>query len=437
MLEPIGGPFFKGEAEVRADASPTSNPWRDASYEELVAAHLLRDPAFRVKHAPLLERVGETFFGHFILADLVEKALTAWRASGEVPPPPVLVDSARRDGAPQALYASVLGKVYTLPLEGGTHVGGRLVREVQNRMLAQLEEQRARLLSNGTAPEYFKAIREIEALGAPEDAEMGRLTADVGRLLAPSERGVSTGFARLDSKLDCEGIGPGELFLVIGDPNVGKTQFLHHLAREAVFRQRKNTLVLSLETSFRNTKLRILRAELGWTRRQVWADPEGFQRAVEGLGDPPLHVKFAPGGGMYNNAALETDIDRLQQKLGEPIDFVVRDYGELMAAEIAAWQEIRKSYLQFKAMLARLGIPGADACQRNAHKKISNFDLLKDADIGLSLEEDPASPGLLLSKIERIREGEKGDFMFRVDRPTGRIELHTLSPEDLECTTTE
>ena len=433
MLTPIGGPSVLEGASV----APSSNPWKDASYEELVAAHLLRDPAFRVKYAPLLEQTAETFFGHFILADLVEKGLAGWREEGVIPPPPLLADAARRAGSPQALYASTLGKVYALPLEGAGHVGKRLVREVQNRLLAQLEEQRAQLMSNGTAGDYFKAVREIEALNQNEDTQLGRLTDDVARLLVPGAGGVSTGFPALDAKLDCGGIGPGELFLLIGDPNVGKTQFLHHLAREAVFRQGLNTFVLSVETSFRNTKLRILRAELGWSRQQMWADTDGFKRKVATLGDPPLHVKYAPGGGMYGNAALEADIDRVQQKTGEPIEFVIRDYGELMATELAAWQEVRKSYLYFKAMLGAMGIPGADACQRNRGKQISNYDLLKDADIGLSLEEDDASPGLLLSKIERIREGEKGSFCFRADRPTGRIEIHTMNPEDLVCTETE
>lgn len=412
-------------------ASTSASAWVDTDYSILVAAHLLRDRGFLSRNAILMTHVADVFFGHYALRDLVKHGVEHYLTTGELLPAPALLHDLTQKGgevSPQT-YTLYLERIFAAPLEGGGHVQRRLQDEVQRRMLSELDERREDLLADGRTKDYFRAVREIEALGEEPDAEISALTADLAGLLANAPTGISTGFAPMDACLDNGGICPGELFLVIGDPNIGKTQFLHHLAREAM-KQDVYTFVLSLETSHRNTRLRILRGATGWTRDQVLGDPAGFRDAVERLGPLPLHVRYAPAGGYYSMGSLETDIDRVQQETGRKVGFVVRDYGELMAAAIGDWREIRKSYLQFKGLLGRLGAAGADATQCNAAQRISNYDLLKDADIGLRIAESSPGSSILDAEIVRIREGHKGVFQFRADRPTGIIELNEIRPED-------
>lgn len=415
-------------------AHQDESPWRDADFEHLVAAHLLRDKGFMADKAPLLEKAGGAFFGNFLLNDLVDVAIASFQRTGELLPPPALVaEAAAKTEANAHGYKALCDLLWRIPLDGVAVAGARLVRAVQNRMLAELGDTRQAAFQSGSGAvqAWFRKVREIELLGEDQSREARAVTDDVDSLLAGPRRVVQTGFPALDACMTDGGIADGELFLVIGDPNVGKTQLLHHLARQAVA-QGVRTFVLSLETGDRATRMRLLRGFTGWTMDRVQADPEGFKKAVAALGDLPLHVKYHPGGSGYTMSALEADIDRVQQRTGERVGFVVRDYGELMAKEIGTWQDVRRSYFDFKALLGKLAVPGADACQRNKERQISFYDLLKDADIGVTLEEDiPGGPILLLT-VKRIREGSRTALTLVVDRATGRIESRGPARTELD-----
>ena len=415
-----------------SDNAP-GNPWRDATYEELVAAYLLRSPQFAARHASLLQRVEGAFFGNFLLDDLVRCGLDHFVREGEVLPPPALIAQVAHDsqGASAHSYKIVCDKVFSLPLEGENHVTATLVSSVQERALAELETRRESMFHEGEAGAYFKSLHEIERLGYAQGTGMVSLTHDLDSLLLDDGIGTSTGFPSLDGALSAQGLTGGELLLVIGNPNVGKTQILHHIARSAIH-QDLRVVVLTLETSHKNTRLRILRGMTGWQSDEVKDNPAGFRAAVDALGDIKLHVKHEPAASGYSIGSLEADIDRVQQETGDKVGFVVRDYGELMAADVGAWQDVRRSYLDFKAMLGRLGIPGADACQRNKAEKISFYDLLKDADVGMTVAETEPGGSRLVLDVVRVREGARVTFSVLVDRASGLMKEMTMDPGELE-----
>jgi hypothetical protein len=405
-------------------------------YEVLVAAHLLRNKGFAAKHGTILERIAPAFFGHYALRDAVSLGLAYFNKTGDQLPAAALKTDLTRLGRPEAhpqVYDGVVDSIFSTPLEVQEHVEATVFDYAKRALLEDLERQRSEYMDAGRLDDYLSAIHEIAALGATQDAQVGALMADLDELVLNPPVGMSTGFPALDRCLACYGIGPGEVFLVVGDPNIGKTMLLHHLARSAALGQGALTLVISHETSHRNTRLRLLRGATGWTRQQVLADPDGFRDYVLAKFPvpPPLVVRYAPAGPLYGPAAIKQDIDRAEQDFGMKCQLVVRDYGELAVGEVGDWKAIRKCYLQFKSLMGRLGIAGADAAQCNAAGYISNFDLTKDMDTGLRIREEAAhgAQAIIGAEVLRIREGEKGSFTFVCDRSTGRFEMREYSPD--------
>ena len=111
---------------------------------------------------------------------------------------------------------------------------------------------------------------------------------------------------------------------------------------------------------------------------------------------------------------LKLSRSEMRRLRGRKIGFIVRDYGEKMVAS-REWQVVRQTYDDFKALLGKLEIPGADAAQCNKVGDISNYDLLKDADIGLRIREESKGSDILLAEIVRILRDEGYDGVLIPD----------------------
>jgi len=122
---------------------------------------------------------------------------------------------------------------------------------------------------------------------------------------------------------------------------------------------------------------------------------------------------------------MESDINRIEDKIGQKVIMVARDYGELSweAAQAGGdYRAIRAAYQKFRGFLQRTERVGLDAAQFNRRGELSNFDILKDADCSVELHKAQGN-SLLECRMVRIREGSVGrEFLIRLDLTNGQME---------------
>jgi KaiC/GvpD/RAD55 family RecA-like ATPase len=394
-------------------------------YETLVAAFALRDKKFAGENGKLLTEVAEDFFGHFALRDVVCHALEYMDKHGTLLPKAALKADLKmggRNGVSGDTYAAIIDEVFDTQLQARDHVAETILDRAKEQMLLNLAPEDYVL--QGRKDDYLARVREIDALGNRGRVSLLGLTEDLEKIVREPAVGTPTGFSRLDDCLNGGGICDGELCIVLGRFNVGKSQFLHNCAVHAASTG-VGVLCLSFETSLRNTRMRVLKTALGWSDEAIREDSGTFLAlAGEQLASWPLTIKYAAGSD-YTFGKMEADIGAAEEKTGVRVGMVVRDYGELMASDPDDYRSVRASYKGFKDFLGRNGLAGLDAAQKNRLGQISHFNLLKDADILLDLDLRGNDDSLLTGRVVRNREGPAGrGFMLHADRATGRMWQH-------------
>ncbi|MHA2069063.1 MAG: DnaB-like helicase C-terminal domain-containing protein [Candidatus Thorarchaeota archaeon] len=398
---------------------------RQEEYEYLVAGHLLRSPNFAARNAPLIEQVLDSFFGRFDLRMVIRYGVNYYNKKGKLLSKAALKADLSLKERPQSrvhpnTFCSVVDRIWASNLEDEEHVQSTLAKEIQTRMLSSVDAES--LLQSGRVEEYLRFCNEVQKISNPDENGAVRFCDGLWDIMSNPAEGIPTGFPTLDNALQGGGLCPGELLIVQGKYNVGKTQCLHHMARVAALIHNVPTLVISLETSRRNTLMRLYRGAVGWDDLAINNDPTGFKKAImDQYVDAPLHVIYSPPG-TYTRERLEVDVDRVEQKYGYGIKFIARDYGELMKRASEGHEGVRSSYSEFKALLGKKEITGIDAAQENRYGQISYFNLKKDCDVTLEISGSSYSP-ILACVVGRNREGRAGDqFVLRVTRNTGQTE---------------
>ncbi len=403
-------------------------------YEFLVAAFALRDPDFAAEFGPILLRISRGFFGYHVTSDVVSHGLRLFIETGEFLPAAALkTDMALLGNSAVArdTFDMVIDAIFKVPLKGRSHVEETLITQARARLLMHLGSPEEYVLS-GRVGEYLSALREIDGLGASKTDQVMAIADDFDVMMDNTPEGVPIGFPKIDAALNGGGLCPGEMALVLGRYNVGKSQMLNNIAVSSA-KAGRPVFFVSFETSMRNTRMRLAKVALNWNDEQINARPRQFADLVrKELGDLPLYVHYTSGID-YTFPALEKDIKRAEERLGEKIEVVIRDYGELMADDPDDYRSVRRSYKGFKDFVGERGIIGVDAAQKNRQGKISHFNLLKDADIVIDLEKAEGNDTILIATIARNREGQAGiKDMLKVDRTTGRMHEHEFTIDDVE-----
>lgn len=144
---------------------------------------------------------------------------------------------------------------------------------------------------------------------------------------------IATGLSDLDAVLG-GGLRPGQLIVVAGEIDTGKTTLGLHFARAAAITQGKTAAVFYLEGETGDVMLRVAAAEAGLRldalrRRDALtvAERRRLDNTVRALKNVPLYLDSA----MYQPPNLEEKIQQLHRD--EHLRIVVLDYLQLVVAD--------------------------------------------------------------------------------------------------------
>ena len=144
-------------------------------------------------------------------------------------------------------------------------------------------------------------------------------------------RGVPTGFAELDSKLN--GFQKSDLIILAARPSMGKTSLALDIARKTAVKHKIPVAIFSLEMSSQQLVDRMLSAESqvdSWKIRtghnlSVDQDFKAIGEAIGRLSDAPIFIDDQPGNNILKMRAVAR---RLKNEKG--LGLIVVDYLQLM-----------------------------------------------------------------------------------------------------------
>jgi len=144
-------------------------------------------------------------------------------------------------------------------------------------------------------------------------------------------RGVPTGFAELDSKLN--GFQKSDLIILAGRPSMGKTALALDFIRKAAINYKVPVAIFSLEMSSQQLVDRMLSAESqvdSWKIRtghnlSVEQDFKAIGEAIGRLSEAPIYIDDQPGNNILKMRAVAR---RLKNEKG--LGLIVVDYLQLM-----------------------------------------------------------------------------------------------------------
>ena len=193
-----------------------------------------------------------------------------------------------------------------------------------------------------TAEKIAAAQAEVLAIdGEAATAEVVKaadvLTEHVEELQRRSDRGdemdgLSTGIKDLDEKI--QGLKPEQLIIIAGRPAMGKTTLAMNIAADAAIRQKKQTLVISLEMSNGQLMDRFLAAE-GKIPLQLIKNGSAPRDYGTELNSAAYRIKNSP---LYMSDRASMTISRIRaaarrHKRRYGLDLIVIDYLQLMDSD--------------------------------------------------------------------------------------------------------
>ncbi|WP_312905414.1 replicative DNA helicase [Stutzerimonas nitrititolerans] len=224
----------------------------------------------------------------------------------------------------------------------------------------------------GDAPTAEKiAAAQAEVLGIDGEAASAEvvkaadvLTDHVEELQRRSDRGdeldgLSTGIADLDEKL--QGLKPEQLIIIAGRPAMGKTTLAMNIAADVALRQKKQTLVISLEMSNGQLMDRFLAAE-GKIPLQLIKNGSAPREYGTELNSAAYRIKNAP---LYMSDRASMTISRIRaaarrHKRRYGLDLIVIDYLQLMDSDARSGnrtEEVSQMSRHAKLMAKELKCP--------------------------------------------------------------------------------
>lgn len=172
--------------------------------------------------------------------------------------------------------------------------------------------------------------------------------------------GLATGFTDLD--LMTSGLQPADMVIVAGRPSMGKTAFAVNIAEHVICKNKKPTLIFSMEMPGESIAMRLL-SSLGRIEqsrvRSGKLQPEDWPRitsAVSILSEAPLFIDDTPA---LSPVELRARVRRLAREQGD-LGLIVIDYLQLMQVpglsdnRVAEISEISRS---LKSLAREMNIP--------------------------------------------------------------------------------
>lgn len=220
----------------------------------------------------------------------------------------------------------------------------------------------------------------------------------------------------LDNCFLNQGVGAGELAIILGLTGVGKSHCLVHMGAAAV-RQGKQVFHITLEMSIPSVLRRYDQNLTGATDKQI---AKKFKKYAKDLGKYPMPKIASFPSRRLTPKGLEALILRERDRHGTP-DLVVVDYGMLMDSDhkgMARYEELGEIYAALRDVGDKLGCPVWSAAQvnrsgfegqRTGGDVITLENISKSFDIGMNID-------IAVSLNRTFEEQDNGQARLWVDK---------------------
>ncbi|MDY6050489.1 MAG: replicative DNA helicase [Corynebacterium sp.] len=247
-------------------------------------------------------------------------------------------------------------------IEAGTKVvslGYESESGIDAEQAVDLAQQEVFAVKSGRRTEDYAVLGDLLQ---PAVRELDELAANKGKIM-----GASTGFYDLDAMTT--GLHGGQMIIVAARPGVGKSTLALDFARATSIKNKKVSLIFSLEMSKSEIVMRILSAQAEVklaTMRAGKLDDKMWNRLSNTMGtieNAPLYIDDSPGLTMME---IRTKARRLADQVG--LDLVVVDYLQLMSSNKrveSRQQEVSEFSRQLKLLAKELDVPVVAISQLN------------------------------------------------------------------------
>jgi replicative DNA helicase len=204
--------------------------------------------------------------------------------------------------------------------------------------------------------------------------------------------GIPTGFQQLDEITN--GLHPGQMITVAGRPGSGKSTLALDFARSAAIKNRKPTVIFSLEMGKLEIMMRLFSAEAGVALQSMRSghmsdqDWTRLARRSSELAEAPLYIDDSPNLTMME---IRAKARRLRQRAD--LQLVVIDYLQLMTSGKrveSRQQEVSEFSRSMKLLAKELDVPVVALSQlnRGPEQRTDKKPMLSDLRESGSIEQD-------------------------------------------------
>lgn len=339
-----------------------------------------------------------------------------------------------------ALKAAIIDQlkvVFTTDTNDNTFVKEEFLTFCKNQKLKNAIISSVDLLKLGQYDSIKRTVDEAMKAGTERNLGHDYLEGLEERMSETARDTIPTGWDVIDD-LTAQGLGPGELGVIISSAGGGKSWCLAHLGKEAMKRG-KNVLHYTLELNECYVGLRYDSCFANIPFQDIIENKEKVKLAIEGI-KGNLLIKEYPTKSVGVSTILAHA--NLARTMGYGVDMVVVDYADILSPgnignNANTYVEQGSIYEDLRGLAGELGVPVWTASQASrsslddniieAQKVADSYRKIMTADFVMSLSRKSTDKISNTGRFHVIKNrfGPDGmTFPSRVDTSAGMIEIY-------------
>jgi len=339
-----------------------------------------------------------------------------------------------------ALRAAIIDQlkvVFTIDANDNLFVKEEFLTFCKNQKLKNAIISSVDLLKLGQYDSIKRTVDEAMKAGTERNLGHDYLEGLEERMSETARDTIPTGWEVIDD-LTAQGLGPGELGVIISSAGGGKSWCLAHLGKEAMKRG-KNVLHYTLELNECYVGLRYDSCFANIPFQDIIENKEKVKLAIEGI-KGNLLIKEYPTKSVGVSTILAHA--NLARTMGYGIDMVVVDYADILSPgkignNANTYVEQGSIYEDLRGLAGELGVPVWTASQASrsslddniieAQKVADSYRKIMTADFVMSLSRKSTDKISNTGRFHVIKNrfGPDGmTFPSRVDTSAGMIEIY-------------
>ena len=339
-----------------------------------------------------------------------------------------------------ALRAAIIDQlkvVFTIDVNDNLFVKEEFLTFCKNQKLKNAIISSVDLLKLGQYDSIKRTVDEAMKAGTERNLGHDYLEGLEERMSETARDTIPTGWEVIDD-LTAQGLGPGELGVIISSAGGGKSWCLAHLGKEAMKRG-KNVLHYTLELNECYVGLRYDSCFANIPFQDIIENKEKVKLAIEGI-KGNLLIKEYPTKSVGVSTILAHA--NLARTMGYGVDMVVVDYADILSPgkignNANTYVEQGSIYEDLRGLAGELGVPVWTASQASrsslddniieAQKVADSYRKIMTADFVMSLSRKSTDKISNTGRFHVIKNrfGPDGmTFPSRVDTSAGMIEIY-------------